>query len=107
MTHRRIAIYLDSRKPITQVQLNHFYSSKIDRIIFKEGISKTEAARKLLLLSFGVNDVSELKEHITYAANLYTFKNASTSNKSTGIGSKIGHVCKKAIKMAIDNGYLL
>ncbi len=107
MIHRRIAIYLDSRKPITQVQLNHLYTSKIEKIIFKEGISKTEVARKLLMQSFGVTDIPELHERIIYAANHYEFKNSTAGNKSTGIGSRVGHVCKKALKLAIDRGYLL
>lgn len=104
MEHRRIAIYLNSRKQTAQVQLNHLYSAKIDTIIFKTGYSKTEVARKLLMLSFQTEDVSELKERIFYAANLdeETLKVVDISVKR-----KIAEVCKKALKLAIDKGYLL
>jgi hypothetical protein len=104
MEHRRIAIYLGDRKQVAQVQLNHLYTSKFDSILFKTGYSKTEAARKLLMLSFQTNDFDELKERIYYAANINeeVLKVADISIKR-----RIGEACKKALKIAIDKGYLL
>lgn len=99
MEHRRIAIYLDSRKATAKVQLNHLYSQKISYIIFKTGESKTEVARKLLMDAFQTGDLSELKERIIYAADI---KEDTLTAKR-----KIGEVCKRAIKLAIDKGYLL
>jgi hypothetical protein len=104
MENRRIAIYLDSRKALAQVQLNHSYSAKIAKIIFKEGISKAEAGRRLLMKSFQTEDILELQERISYAASLHQFKAPRKgSTRITGLGSKISYVCKLAIKKAIDS----
>jgi hypothetical protein len=104
MEHRRIAIYLNSRQATAKVQLNHLYTQKVDLIIFKTGYSKTEVARQLLMKSFQTEDLSELKERIYYAANLdqETIKVVDISVKR-----RIADVCKKALKLAIDKGYLL
>lgn len=102
MDNRRIAIYLNSRIPTAKIQLNHLYTSKIDQIIFKEGITKVEAARNLLMKSFQTNDISELKERIFYAASMYEFKKTNPDKLSVGIGSKVGHICKIALRRAID-----
>lgn len=95
MEHRRIAIYLGSRTPTAKIQMNHLYSSKIDRIIFKEGITKVEAARQLLMKSFQTTDILELRERIIYAANV--------TGDGLGEKRKIGAVCKLAIRRAIDS----
>jgi hypothetical protein len=36
-----------------------------------------------------------------------TFKRGRDSAKCTGIGSKVGLVCKNAIRIGIDKGYLI
>lgn len=104
MEHRRIAIYLEGRKQVAQVQLNHLYTSKFERIIFKTGDSKTEVARKLLMHSFQTTNPCELKERIFYAANI---NEEALTTANISIKRKVGEICKKAIKIAIDNGYLL
>lgn len=80
------------------------YTQKVDSIIFKTGYSKTEVARKLLMKSFQTDDVMELRERIFYAANLdeETIKVVDISVKR-----RVAEVCKKALRMAIDRGYLL
>ncbi len=104
MQHRRIAIYLDSRTPIAKIQLNHLYTQKVDRVIFKTGESKTSVARKLLMLSFQTEDTIELRERIYYAAQIDVnlLKDADIKVKR-----RIAEACKKALKLAIDRGYLL
>lgn len=103
MRDRRIAIYLGSYKATSQVKLNHAYTSKIESIIFKTGDKKTEVARKLLMHTFQTTDVSELKEKIFYAASMVK----DTSKTDQGFKRRIAVVCKKALKIAIDKGYLL
>lgn len=94
MEHRRIAIYLGSRVQTAQVKFNHLYTSKIDKIISQLDVTKTEAARQLLMKSFQTTDVSELRERIIYAANV--------TDNSLSAKRRIGEVCKLAIRRAID-----
>jgi hypothetical protein len=103
MKDRRIAIYLGSHKATSQVKMNHAYTNKIESIIFKTGHNKTEVARQLLMHSFQTNNVCELKEKIVYAANMVN----DTAITEMGFKRRVAVVCKKAIKIAIDNGYLL
>ncbi len=71
------------------------------------GERKATIARMLLMRAFEAKDNSELKDKINYAASLYTFTKINEGKSTKGIGSKVGHVCKKALKLAIDRGYLL
>lgn len=103
MRDRRIAIYLGSYKPTAQVKMNHSYTSKFESIIFKTGYNKTEVAKRLLMHTFEAVDLDELKEKITYAANLIT----DTAKTEEGTKRRIAVVCKKALRLAIDRGYLL
>lgn len=84
--------------------MNHMYTQKVDTIIFKTGDSKTEVARKLLMMSFQTNDIAELKERIYYAADV---SQETLMEADISIKRRIGEACKKALKLAIDKGYLL
>jgi hypothetical protein len=107
--NRRIAIYLDrgTTVPVTQIKLNHAYTSKFETLASRIGEKKSKVARELLMLTFQAKDCEELKEKIFYAASMVTFKRGRDTAKCTGIGSKISHVCKNAIRIGIDKGYLI
>lgn len=99
--NRRIAVYLDSRKPLVQVQFNYAYTAKFQTILERSGNPKSKEAVILLQKAFGTTDLSELKEKILYCAECFHIKK-SRGGKTTGIASRIGHVCKNAMKKAID-----
>lgn len=99
---RRVVIYLDSRTPIANIHLNYSYTNKLESLINKTGETRSATAKKLLIQSFGTSDLSELKERIVYAASNCVFGRAKENSKQIGMGSKVGYVCKIALKRAID-----
>jgi hypothetical protein len=94
--NRTIAIYLDrgTTIPVTKIQLNHAYTSRFKNLTSRVGEKKSKVARELLMLTFQAKDCEDLKEKIFYAASMVTFKRGRDSAKCTGIGSKVGLVCK-------------